>query len=29
MFWSLQWWNGHLNAPPAQGVKEYLRAVTP
>lgn len=24
MFWSLQWWNGHANSPPADGVREAV-----
>ncbi len=26
MFWSLQWWNGHVNAAPALGVSRYLQS---
>ena len=25
MFWGLQWWNGHTNAPQARGAKEAVR----
>ena len=25
MFWSLQWWNGHLGAPQAEGAKDAVR----